>query len=84
MPESPLSQLALYTARPTIRINGAEKERVTGLLLAMDMTEGEDGFWAHALAGGAVVARGLRPVPGCEPRLGVRLDRRENAIEVPP
>jgi phage protein D len=44
MPESPLSALALYTARPTIRINGAEKDRVTGLLLAMEMTEHEDGL----------------------------------------
>ena len=44
MPESALSQLALYTARPTIRINGAEQERITGLLLAMDMTEAEDGL----------------------------------------
>ena len=44
MPEAPLSQLALYTARPTIRVNGSEKERVTGLLLTMDMTEGEDGL----------------------------------------
>jgi Bacteriophage probable baseplate hub protein len=44
MPEAPLSQLALYTARPTIRINGAEKERITGLLLGMEMTEGEDGM----------------------------------------
>jgi phage protein D len=44
MAESPLSQLALYTARPTIRINGTEQERVTGLLLGMDMTEAEDGL----------------------------------------
>ena len=29
MPEAPLSDLALYTARPTVRINGAEEERVT-------------------------------------------------------
>src|SRR5262245_28100512 len=44
MPEAPLGRLALYTARPTIRINGAEQERITGLLLAMDMTEAEDGL----------------------------------------
>jgi uncharacterized protein len=44
MSEAPLSDRALYTARPTIRINGQEKERVTVLLLAMDMTEHEDGL----------------------------------------
>jgi phage protein D len=49
MPESPLSQLALYTARPTIRVNGAESERVTGLLTGMDMVEQEDGLSALEL-----------------------------------
>jgi phage protein D len=44
MAESPLSPLALYTARPTVRINGAEQERVTGLLVGMEMTEHEDGL----------------------------------------
>ena len=44
MAEAPLSPLALYTARPTVRINGAEKERVTGLLMAIEMTEREDGL----------------------------------------
>ena len=44
MPEQPLSSLALYNARPTVRVNGAEKERVTGLLTAIDMTEHEDGL----------------------------------------
>ena len=44
MSEAPLSPLALYTARPTVRINGAEKERVTGLLMAIEMTEHEDGL----------------------------------------
>lgn len=44
MPEQPLSALALYNARPTVRINGAEKERVTGLLTAIEMTEHEDGL----------------------------------------
>ena len=36
--------MPLYTARPTIRINGAEQERVTGLLIGMEMTEREDGL----------------------------------------
>ena len=44
MPEAPLSSRALYTARPTIRINGTEKERITGLLRGMEMTEREDGM----------------------------------------
>ncbi|HYR91449.1 MAG TPA: contractile injection system protein, VgrG/Pvc8 family [Terriglobia bacterium] len=44
MAESPLSSLALYTARPTVRINGAEKDRVTGLMRDMEMTEQEDGL----------------------------------------
>ena len=44
MSESALSQLALYSARPTIRINGTEQERVTGLLQGMEMTEREHGL----------------------------------------
>lgn len=44
MAESPLSSLALYSAQPTVRINGAEQERVTGLLMAIEMTEREDGL----------------------------------------
>jgi uncharacterized protein len=44
MPEAPLSELALYAARPTLRVNGAEDERVSGLLTAMDMVERESGL----------------------------------------
>jgi phage protein D len=44
MAEAPLSELALYTARPTVRVNGAEQERVSGLLREMEMTEAEDGL----------------------------------------
>jgi phage protein D len=44
MSESPLSRLALYSARPTIRINGREQERVTGLLQGLEMTEREHGL----------------------------------------
>ena len=44
MAESPLSPLALYSAQPTVRINGAEQDRVTGLLIAIEMTEREDGL----------------------------------------
>ena len=49
MSERPLSDLALYTARPTVRVNGAERERVTGLLTAMDLLEHEDGLSALEL-----------------------------------
>lgn len=44
MAEAPLGALALYAARPTVRINGSEQERVTGLLQGMEMTEHEDGL----------------------------------------
>ena len=50
MAEGPLSDLALYTARPTVRVNGAERERVTGLLTAMDLHEQEDGLSAVELS----------------------------------
>ena len=62
MPESPLSSPALYTARPTVRVNGSDQPRVAGLLIAMEMTEQEDGLstlelkltnWASNPAGGA-------------------------------
>ena len=49
MPEKALSELALYTAHPTIRVNGADRERTTGLLLAMDLLEQEDGLSALEL-----------------------------------
>ena len=44
MAEAPLSEHALYTARPTIRINGTEQERINGLMTALEMTEHEDGL----------------------------------------
>ena len=44
MPEAALSRLALYTARPTLRVNGDENERVSGLLLTLDMVEQDDGL----------------------------------------
>lgn len=44
MPETPLSQSAVYTSRPTVRVNGIDQERVSGLVLAMEMTEHEDGL----------------------------------------
>jgi phage protein D len=44
MGESPLGPRALYNARPAVRINGTEKERVTGLLTGVEMIEHEDGL----------------------------------------
>ena len=49
MPEQPLSQLALYPARPTVRLNGAEHDRITRLLSAMDLREEEHGLSALEL-----------------------------------
>ncbi len=44
MAEAALSPNALYSARPTVRINGTEQERVNGLLTAIEMNEHEDGL----------------------------------------
>jgi phage protein D len=44
MAETALSPSVLYSARPTVRINGSEQPRVTGLLAAMEMTEQQDGL----------------------------------------
>ena len=44
MPETPLSDRVLYSARPTLRIAGQEHERMTAQLLAMRMDEAEGGM----------------------------------------
>ncbi|HNQ03546.1 MAG TPA: contractile injection system protein, VgrG/Pvc8 family [Thiobacillaceae bacterium] len=44
MPEQSLSQTSIYSARPTLRVNGQEDERVSELLLAMVMEEAEGGM----------------------------------------
>lgn len=49
MAEAPLSQHALYAARPVVRVNGQEQQLVNGLLLAMDLVEQEDGLAALEL-----------------------------------
>ncbi len=49
MPESSLSQHALYAARPVVRINGQEQQRINGLLQSMDVVEQEDGLSALEL-----------------------------------
>ena len=49
MQESPLASLAFYSATPTIQINGASDDKVTSLLLAMEMRESEGGMSALEL-----------------------------------
>lgn len=44
MPESALSQNPVYTALPTVRIDGQENAALTAALTAMEMTEGEGGM----------------------------------------
>ena len=44
MPEQSLSELAVYTARPTLRIDSQENERVSDLLIGMSMVESEGGL----------------------------------------
>jgi phage protein D len=49
MAEAALAERALYTARPTVRLNERENERISGLIAAMQMTEHEDGLSALEL-----------------------------------
>lgn len=44
MTETALTQNAVYIARPTIRVDGQDNERVSELLLAMDMREHDGGL----------------------------------------
>ena len=59
MPEAPLSHLALYAARPTLRVNGAENDRASGLVTSMDMVEHEDGLSTLELRFTNVAADGM-------------------------
>ena len=49
MPETALSPLAVYSARPTVRINTQEYPLVSELVVAMEMTEQEGGMSALEL-----------------------------------
>lgn len=49
MPETALSPLPVYTARPTVRVDGREHETLNALLTAMEMTESEGGMSALEL-----------------------------------
>jgi phage protein D len=44
MPEAPLSELSVYSARPTVRLDSKENSRLSELVLAMEMTEREGGL----------------------------------------
>ncbi|HEU4386673.1 MAG TPA: contractile injection system protein, VgrG/Pvc8 family [Blastocatellia bacterium] len=65
MAERPLSDLAVYSARPTVRLDAQEQRMVSDLILAMEMHEREGGMSALELRvsnlasnpeGGAVLA----------------------------
>ena len=49
MPETPVSRLSAYSAKPTIRIDGAESDRVNELTIALELTEAEGGLSALEL-----------------------------------
>lgn len=59
MSEAPLSTLALYAARPTLRVNGAENDRASGLVTSMDMVEHESGLSTLELRFTNVAADGV-------------------------
>ncbi len=44
MAEQPLSQMAVYRARPTVRIDTQEYPKVSELLIGMEMVESEGGM----------------------------------------
>jgi len=44
MPEQPLTQERIYSARPTVRVNGQNQALVTRQLLVMEVDEQEDGL----------------------------------------
>lgn len=49
MPETSTSELSVYSAVPTLRVDGQEHEALRTLLKAMEMTEGEGGMSALEL-----------------------------------
>lgn len=56
MPETALSELAVYIARPIIKIDGQENLRVNELLLSMDLHEREGGLTSLELKVSNVVS----------------------------
>ncbi|RMH34161.1 MAG: hypothetical protein D6690_11190 [Nitrospirae bacterium] len=57
MPESAVSERAVYRARPTLRIDEREEEQAQELLIGMTMTEREDGLSAMELRFSNVASR---------------------------
>src|SRR5262245_32076443 len=49
MPEKALSELAVYSATPTVRVDTQENEMINDLLIGMEMTEQEGGMSALEL-----------------------------------
>ncbi len=65
MAESPVSQEPFYRARPVLKVDGQQDERVTALLTGIKMEESEGGMsalelhltnWASLVGGGAEIA----------------------------
>jgi uncharacterized protein len=78
MAETSVSSAAIYRARPTLRLAGAEDERASELLIAMRMEESEGGMsalelrlsnWASLTSGGAEYAFGA----GAKLKLGAEI-----------
>lgn len=44
MPEAALSENAVYAARPTVRVDGQEIDKLTASIVAMEVVEGEGGM----------------------------------------
>ena len=61
MSETAVSQQAVYSARPTLRLGGQADERVSELLIAMRVTEAEGGMSTAELRFSNWSA--LRPAP---------------------
>jgi hypothetical protein len=56
MPETALSELSVYIARPVIKVDGQENTRVNELLLSMDLRERDGGLTSLALKVSNVVS----------------------------
>jgi uncharacterized protein len=69
--EIPVSDLAVYRARPTVRVDGRENERINELLIAMSMNESEGGMSALELRFSNVAS---------DPRGGADLAFEDNSV----
>lgn len=56
MPETALSELAVVAARPRVKVDGREDDRVNGLLLALEIVEREGGLTGLELRVGNVAS----------------------------